>query len=125
MREVRWDGGALPCETLLLHEGVIPSTHVTRALGLEHRWDAAQRCWRPVLDGWGATSHDRIAVAGDGGGIGGWEAAVASGRLAQLLPDFEPLQLGMYGVYASRKHMPATLRTMLDFLAQRFAGQPF
>ena len=50
---------------------------------------------------------------------------VASGRLAQLLPDFEPLQLGMYGVYASRKHMPATLRTMLDFLAQRFAGQPF
>ncbi|EOA06674.1 LysR family transcription regulator protein [Herbaspirillum frisingense GSF30] len=50
---------------------------------------------------------------------------VASGRLVQLLPDFEPLQLGMYGVYASRKHMPATLRTMLDFLAQRFAGQPF
>ena len=50
---------------------------------------------------------------------------VASGRLVQLLPDFEPLQLGMYGVYASRKHMPAALRTMLDFLAQRFAGQPF
>lgn len=50
---------------------------------------------------------------------------VASGRLVQLLPDLEPLQLGMYGVYASRKHMPATLRTMLDFLAQRFAGQPF
>lgn len=50
---------------------------------------------------------------------------VASGQLVQLLPDYEPLQLGMYGVYASRRHMPATLRTMLDFLAQRFAGQPF
>ncbi len=50
---------------------------------------------------------------------------VASGQLVQLLPDYEPLQLGMYGVYASRKHMPATLRTMLDFLAERFAGQPF
>ncbi|WP_075256377.1 LysR family transcriptional regulator [Herbaspirillum camelliae] len=50
---------------------------------------------------------------------------VASGQLVQLLPDYEPLQLGMYGVYASPKHMPATLRTMLDFLAQRFAGQPF
>jgi len=24
-------------------------------------------------------------------------------------------------VYASRKHIPATLRTMLDFLAERFA----
>ncbi|MBN9356502.1 LysR family transcriptional regulator [Herbaspirillum huttiense] len=50
---------------------------------------------------------------------------VASGQLVQLLPDYEPLQLGIYGVYASRKHMPATLRTMLDFLAQRFAGLPF
>jgi NADPH-dependent 2,4-dienoyl-CoA reductase/sulfur reductase-like enzyme len=82
--EVRWDGGSLPCSTLLLHEGVIPSTHITRALGLEHRWDTAQLCWRPLLDAWGATSHDRIAVAGDGGGIGGWEAAVATGRLAAL-----------------------------------------
>lgn len=50
---------------------------------------------------------------------------VASGQLVQLLPEYEPLQLGIYGVYASRKHMPATLRTMLDFLAQRFAGLPF
>jgi DNA-binding transcriptional LysR family regulator len=33
---------------------------------------------------------------------------VASGQLVQLLPEYEPLQLGMYGVYASRKHMPAT-----------------
>lgn len=81
---VRWDGGSLACTTLLLHEGVIPATHITRALGLDHRWDAAQLCWRPALDLWGATSHDGIAVAGDGGGIGGWEAAVASGRLAAL-----------------------------------------
>lgn len=50
---------------------------------------------------------------------------VASGQLVQLLAEYEPVQLGMYGVYASRRHMPATLRTMLDFLAQRFAGQPF
>lgn len=84
VEHARWDGDTIPCGTLLLHEGVIPSTHVTRALGLEHRWDAAQLCWRPALDGWGATSHGGIAVAGDGGGIGGWEAAVATGRLATL-----------------------------------------
>lgn len=84
VRRVRWDGGAIDCDTLLLHEGVVPSTHITRALGLEHRWDEAQLCWRPVLDAWGATSHDRVAVAGDGGGIGGWEAAAATGRLAAL-----------------------------------------
>jgi DNA-binding transcriptional LysR family regulator len=38
--------------------------------------------------------------------------------------DFEPQVVGMYAVYASRKHMPATLRTMLDFLAARFTEVP-
>jgi NADPH-dependent 2,4-dienoyl-CoA reductase/sulfur reductase-like enzyme len=84
VERVRWAGGRIACDTLLLHQGVIPSTHITRALGLEHRWDAAQRCWCPVLDEWGATSHDLIAVAGDGGGIGGWEAAEATGRIAAI-----------------------------------------
>ncbi|MCE6984469.1 LysR family transcriptional regulator, partial [Pseudomonas frederiksbergensis] len=27
-------------------------------------------------------------------------------------------------VYTSRKHMPATLRSMLDFLAERFTAEP-
>ncbi|KAA0125485.1 FAD-dependent oxidoreductase [Methylobacterium sp. P1-11] len=88
IRTVRWRQGsrdhALACDTLLLHEGVIPSTHITRALGLDHDWDARQLCWRPRLDWWGATSHANVAVAGDGGGIGGWEAAAAGGRLAAI-----------------------------------------
>ncbi|MCA1326513.1 LysR family transcriptional regulator [Herbaspirillum sp. alder98] len=50
---------------------------------------------------------------------------LASGELVALLPEHEPTQLGMYAVYASRKHMPATLRTMVDFLAERFREQPF
>jgi len=81
---VTWDGGSLPCDTLLLHEGVIPSTHISRALGLDHRWDQRQACWHPAVDAWGATSHDRIAIAGDGAGIGGWESAAAAGTLAAL-----------------------------------------
>jgi NADPH-dependent 2,4-dienoyl-CoA reductase/sulfur reductase-like enzyme len=84
IQRVNWDGGTLPCDTLLLHEGVIPSTHITRALGLAHEWDDAQLCWRPKLDAWGAASHDRIAVAGDGAGIGGWESAVAAGHIAAI-----------------------------------------
>jgi len=50
---------------------------------------------------------------------------LASGQLVALLPAYQPTQLGMYAVYASRKHMPATLRTMVDFLAERFREQPF
>ena len=84
VQRLAWNGGAMACDALLLHEGVIPITHITRALGLDHHWDDRQRCWRPRLDVWGGTSHQRIAVAGDGGGIGGWEAAVASGPLSAI-----------------------------------------
>ncbi|MDB5369326.1 MAG: FAD/NAD(P)-binding oxidoreductase, partial [Roseomonas sp.] len=84
LRRVTWDGGATECDTLLLHEGVIPATHVPRALGLPHLWDEGQLCWRPEVDAWGATPHPLLAVAGDGAGIGGWQAAVAGGALAAL-----------------------------------------
>ncbi|HWT19094.1 MAG TPA: substrate binding domain-containing protein, partial [Variovorax sp.] len=47
-----------------------------------------------------------------------------AGELVRLFPEFEPQVVGMYAVYASRKHMPATLRTMLDFLAERFTDVP-
>ncbi len=81
---VVWDGGALDAEHLLLHEGVIPNTQIGLALQLVHEWDAAQLCWQPKIDEWGRTSLPNIAVAGDGGGIFGAEAAVLSGRLAAL-----------------------------------------
>jgi NADPH-dependent 2,4-dienoyl-CoA reductase/sulfur reductase-like enzyme len=84
VERVAWEGGSAPCDTLLLHEGVIPSVHVSRAIGLDHAWDGAQAFWRPVTDAFGATSCPRVAVAGDGAGIGGWEAALAAGRLAGL-----------------------------------------
>ncbi|MET3494960.1 LysR family transcriptional regulator [Variovorax boronicumulans] len=47
-----------------------------------------------------------------------------TGELVPLFEDCEPQVVGMYAVYASRKHMPATLRTMLDFLAERFTEVP-
>jgi DNA-binding transcriptional LysR family regulator len=49
---------------------------------------------------------------------------VKAGELVTLFPEHEPQIVGMYAVYASRKHMPATLRTMLDFLAERFTEEP-
>lgn len=84
LERVAWDGGDIAADLLLLHEGVIPNTQVSRALGLEHRWETAQLCWQPVVDEWGATSLPTIAIAGDGGGIFGAGAAEMSGRLAAL-----------------------------------------
>jgi NADPH-dependent 2,4-dienoyl-CoA reductase/sulfur reductase-like enzyme len=81
---VVWNGGETQADLLLLHEGVIPNTQIGLALQLEHRWGAAQLCWRPVADEWGATALSTISIAGDGGGIAGAEAAALSGRLAAL-----------------------------------------
>lgn len=51
-------------------------------------------------------------------------ALIQSGQLVTLLPEWSPPELSIWGVYLSRKHLPASLRTMLDFLVERFGGQP-
>ncbi len=47
-----------------------------------------------------------------------------SGELIRLLPEARPMTLDLNAVYTSRKHMPATLRSMLDSLAERFTDRP-
>lgn len=69
---------------LLTHQGVIPSTHMSRAAGITHEWNAAQRAFQPVTNRWGSTNIAGLHVAGDGAGIGGAETAAASGELAAL-----------------------------------------
>jgi thioredoxin reductase/bacterioferritin-associated ferredoxin len=72
----------IPADLLLLHQGVVPNVNLAMAAGVEHRWDDWQLCWSPVLDGNGNTSIEGIAIAGDGAGIGGADAAVVRGRIA-------------------------------------------
>ena len=81
---VAWQGGEIAADHLFLHEGVIPNTQISLALQLAHHWNEAQLCWCPVVDEWGRTSLPNIAIAGDGCGIAGAEAATLSGRLAAL-----------------------------------------
>ncbi|HVY18041.1 MAG TPA: (2Fe-2S)-binding protein [Rhodopila sp.] len=71
-------------DTLLLHDGVIPSIQMSRAVGCVHEWSAAQHCWRPVTDDWGVSSVPGILIAGDAAGIGGADVAMLSGRIAVL-----------------------------------------
>ncbi|WP_407157733.1 NAD(P)/FAD-dependent oxidoreductase [Bradyrhizobium sp. STM 3557] len=72
----------LATDLLLLHQGVVPNVNLAMAAGVEHRWDELQLCWSPVLDANGASSVEGIAIAGDGAGIGGAQAAVWRGRIA-------------------------------------------
>ena len=74
----------LQADVILLHDGVMPNLQLCRQVGCALVWDQRQRSWRPRLDDWGATSLERVFVAGDGGSIDGARAAEASGRLAAL-----------------------------------------
>lgn len=49
---------------------------------------------------------------------------IRRGELVRLLPEAEPRHLNIYAVYASRKHMPSALRSLLDSLVQRFPEEP-
>lgn len=44
------------------------------------------------------------------------------GALVRLLPALEPEPLGIHAVYLSRRHQPQALRLLIEFLAERFAG---
>ena len=50
---------------------------------------------------------------------------VSQGRLKAILPQARPQELGIYGVYASRRQMPLILRSMLDFLVERLGSAPW
>ena len=110
LERVAWEDGELAADYLLLHEGIIPNVQVSLALQLRHEWDEAQLCWRPCLDAWGQTSLPNIAVAGDGGGILGAEAAVLTGRLAAL---DAAMWLGHIGA-AERDRRAVPIRAPLD-----------
>ncbi|WP_319243380.1 LysR family transcriptional regulator [uncultured Propionivibrio sp.] len=47
-----------------------------------------------------------------------------AGRLVQILPDYNADVLGIHAIYLSRQHQPLALRLLVDFLAERFAGDP-
>ncbi len=51
-------------------------------------------------------------------------AHLRSGALVQLLPDYQPQELGIHALYGTRRQMPPALRALLDFLIERLADAP-
>ncbi len=48
---------------------------------------------------------------------------LSDGTLVELMPEFRSIELGIYAVYPTRKHVSAKVRALIDFLAAHFAGQ--
>lgn len=51
--------------------------------------------------------------------------AVAEGKLVPVLADQPWPEIGAYAVYPQTRHLSARVRAFIDFLAQRFAGEPY
>ncbi len=75
---------SLPCDLLLLHQGVVPEVSLPGAMGCALRWNERQACFEAVVDSWGGSSAADVFIAGDGADIAGAEAAAARGHLAAL-----------------------------------------
>jgi thioredoxin reductase/bacterioferritin-associated ferredoxin len=110
----------LAADTLLLHQGVVPNVNLAMSAGVAHRWSDAQLSFVPVVDEYGSTNVPGVAIAGDGAGIAGAEAAQARGRLAaiaavrSLRPDLPLVAQESAAVMSLRRF--ARGRAFLDLL---------
>jgi DNA-binding transcriptional LysR family regulator len=69
-----------------------------------------------------------VEVCIQGGGIHLWptflvEEQLKKGELVEVLPDFRASTFGIYAVYPSRKHVPAKVRALVDFLLTRLKAE--
>lgn len=108
----------LEADRLILHDGVVPNTQMTRLLECEHVWDPVQRYWRPQTDEWGNTSVRGISVAGDTAGVYGAKSAQWAGEISALDTAFRLNAI----TETERDRASASIRTRL--LRER-AVRPF
>lgn len=106
----------IEADMLLLHQGVVPNVQLSRALELDHDWNDRQICFTPRIDDWGEASLDNVFIAGDGGGIGGAEAAAELGRLAALQCAY---RLGRIGLSVRDDQAGQVRRRLAPLLAVR------
>ncbi|MCE8027040.1 LysR family transcriptional regulator [Billgrantia aerodenitrificans] len=50
--------------------------------------------------------------------------SIRQGRLVPLLQNEEPVTLGIYGVFPARRHLPAKVERLLDYLAEAWGDPP-
>jgi NADPH-dependent 2,4-dienoyl-CoA reductase/sulfur reductase-like enzyme len=74
----------IACDLLLVHDGVIPNTHLSMAADCHHIWNPTQRYWRPEVNSMGLSTAGGIAICGDQAGILGADAATPGGRVTGL-----------------------------------------
>lgn len=49
---------------------------------------------------------------------------LAAGTLVELMPEYRSLELGIYALYPTRKHVAPKVRALIDFLTRQFESPP-
>ncbi|TWI48243.1 DNA-binding transcriptional LysR family regulator [Pseudomonas duriflava] len=75
------------------------------------RCNNGDTCRSITLAGGGISLQPSFMVAED----------LRTGALVEILPEFRSIELGVYIVYPSRKHLPPKVRALVNFLSERFA----
>jgi len=78
------------------------------------RFSGAEACAAAAVAGFGLTRTPAFAVADD----------LRAGRLVPVLCNHEPELIHVHAVYPHARHLAAKVRAFVDFLAQRYAGEP-
>jgi len=103
---------SLKTKLLLIHQGVIPSTEISRSVGIDHSWNTSQLSFQPIIDKWGKTNIDGIYIAGDCAGINGSASASLYGKLAAIKILYNTEKINFY-VY---KMQSLSIRINLFFI---------
>jgi DNA-binding transcriptional LysR family regulator len=78
------------------------------------RFNGAEACVEAAVAGFGVVRTPAFAAAED----------LRSGRLVPVLCDHEPELIHVHAVYPHARHLAAKVRAFVDFLAQRYTGEP-
>ena len=121
-------GSPLTPQDLAAHEAIIDTnspdpavwrfkshndSHDVRVHG-RLRFAGAEACVAAARIGLGVTRTPAFAADDD----------LRSGRLVPLLCVFEPEMIHVHAVYPHARHLAAKVRVFVDFLAERYAGEP-
>lgn len=78
------------------------------------RFNGAEACVEAALRGFGILRTPAFAAAGP----------LRAGLLVPVLCNYEPEEIYVHAVYPHARHLAAKVRGFVDFLAQRYAGEP-
>jgi DNA-binding transcriptional LysR family regulator len=88
-----------------------PEGHVTVMTHPKLRTNNGDTCRAAALHHQGIILQPTFIVGED----------LAAGRLIEICPDYRSIDIGIYAVYGSRKHVAPKVRLLIDFLVERFS----